>query len=356
MNQKKFVELNRLELQDEFMYFLKKAGFSYDGYHKKDKIADDWSDCKFENDVFIVRPYRPRRANLPNFVYKPMNLEIYWFEYPLRNAKGNQEVSLDELKKILEHCLNSMDLPIPVSECNAKQALNDFGSKILDNCKGDVCKTSEQVLKPKYQKEYDLLKKIINDYFKKEKRSCSFIGCNIDKFSWISDEEISLQQEYFKRGLHDIIVKLHTENNVNTFYSKINTITDLYFAEKVLEAKEVYNKIELVLILSYEEKDPNLMTISSIKELYKTVLQKKLIYKDNCKDKNDIEKYKNRQLAYLCDVLLVISPDKTDCKKEMKEVFEIVKEKNKEKILLSVFKQNGKIRENKKAKSNTTKD
>lgn len=67
----------------------------------------------FENDVFIIRPYywgeNESLMILPNFVYKPTNLEISWYKYPLRDSYSNQNITLKEFKKIIQHCITSIN-------------------------------------------------------------------------------------------------------------------------------------------------------------------------------------------------------------------------------------------------------
>lgn len=43
----------------------------------------------------------------PNFWYKPTNLKIMWYKYALRDAYANQDISIDEFRKILKHCVKS---------------------------------------------------------------------------------------------------------------------------------------------------------------------------------------------------------------------------------------------------------
>lgn len=43
----------------------------------------------------------------PNFLYKPTGFKIMWYKYPLRDSYMNQNISLDEFKEILEHCVKS---------------------------------------------------------------------------------------------------------------------------------------------------------------------------------------------------------------------------------------------------------
>lgn len=98
----------REEYQDAFCEFLYANGWD------SHAIRGDGYDAayEFENDTFIVRAYYWGEdediAELPNFVYKPTGLEISWYKYPMRDAYSNQDVSIDEFKKILAECEKSI--------------------------------------------------------------------------------------------------------------------------------------------------------------------------------------------------------------------------------------------------------
>lgn len=66
-------------------------------YEKKwEKFFDEYSHKK---DCPIVKP---------NFLYKPTNFEIKWYKYPLRDSYMNQDISLDEFRKIIDSCIESL--------------------------------------------------------------------------------------------------------------------------------------------------------------------------------------------------------------------------------------------------------
>lgn len=101
----------RMEYQDAFCDFLKENGFDFYGYKESgEHESDDYS--SFDNDVFTVRPYYwgedESIAGLPNFVYKPIGLEMKWYKYPMRDAYSNQDIDIDTFKKILSDCANSI--------------------------------------------------------------------------------------------------------------------------------------------------------------------------------------------------------------------------------------------------------
>lgn len=95
----------RIEYQNVFQEFLFSNGFDGYGFSPDGKR-------EFENDTFIIRTYYwgedEAIAELPNFVYKPIGLEIDWYKYPMRDAYSNQDISVDEFKKILDECAKSL--------------------------------------------------------------------------------------------------------------------------------------------------------------------------------------------------------------------------------------------------------
>ena len=106
--------IDRSEMQDLFTSFLTDLGFNAYGYldEKSDLYKEQTLDgITFENDIFLIRPYywgdEEDLMDLPNFVYKPKNLEICWYKYPLRDAYSNVSFSKDEFKRILEDCKGS---------------------------------------------------------------------------------------------------------------------------------------------------------------------------------------------------------------------------------------------------------
>lgn len=48
----------------------------------------------------------------PNFLFKPNGFEIQWYKYPLRDAYMNQNITLEEFRKIVLDCINSLGLEI----------------------------------------------------------------------------------------------------------------------------------------------------------------------------------------------------------------------------------------------------
>lgn len=107
----------RRAYQDAFYDFLNKAGFDGYGYATGDKVKDRISeeDAAFENETFIIRPYywgeNQEIAQRPNFVYKPTNLAMSWYKYPMRDAYSNQDISVNDFQAVCEACLKSIEHP-----------------------------------------------------------------------------------------------------------------------------------------------------------------------------------------------------------------------------------------------------
>lgn len=91
--------------QDIFLEFLYSIGCSFEGF-------SDNGDDVIENETFAIRPYYwgddEDIAELPNFVYKPMDFELRWYKYPMRDAYCNNDLSPDEFRDILESCRASL--------------------------------------------------------------------------------------------------------------------------------------------------------------------------------------------------------------------------------------------------------
>ena len=101
-------EVPRKEFEDILIPFMQELGVGMKGY---DKDLDD-TYATFNNEVFTIRPYYygddNTIASLPNFVYKPINFEIQWYKYPLRDSYMNQDITVKEFKEIIEQCKKSV--------------------------------------------------------------------------------------------------------------------------------------------------------------------------------------------------------------------------------------------------------
>jgi hypothetical protein len=68
---------------------------------------------EFKNDVFELNPYcwdeeDEERCSLPNFIYKPEDVTIKWYKYPMRDAYINKPLTLYKFWKMLNHCIESV--------------------------------------------------------------------------------------------------------------------------------------------------------------------------------------------------------------------------------------------------------
>ena len=63
--------------------------------------------CDFELGLHAIDCYNCG-DRVVNFWYKPTNLKIYWYKYPMRSAGANQEITTEYLEAVLEDCKNSL--------------------------------------------------------------------------------------------------------------------------------------------------------------------------------------------------------------------------------------------------------
>ena len=103
--------LDREALQDIFSDFLNDIGCDCYGIPKNGSPADQprtKDNATVDNPVFTIRPYYwgddEDIMDLPNFVYKPENICITWYKYPLRGAECNVKLSQKKLIEILGKC------------------------------------------------------------------------------------------------------------------------------------------------------------------------------------------------------------------------------------------------------------
>ena len=141
-------ELDR-DFQHTFVNILNKMNIDRYGSFEGDipkNIKDEYKETfdigGYENDTFYIRPYNWNGISYEdctcglddklydaelsrykygfhakdcvawetNFYYKPTNLKIAWYKYPLRSAYSNQNLEKDVLELILEDCAKSVVL------------------------------------------------------------------------------------------------------------------------------------------------------------------------------------------------------------------------------------------------------
>ena len=68
----------------------------------------------YENDVFMANPYYwgddEEIAEKPNFIYKPLGIELSYYKYPLRDSYLNKEMSLEEFDAMCRACADSINM------------------------------------------------------------------------------------------------------------------------------------------------------------------------------------------------------------------------------------------------------
>ena len=115
-NGKKTFHLPRGEWQNKFCEFLENNNFDMYGYPQEDNYKDQIKDignfARFENDTFMLMPYYwgddDVVMSLPNFIYRPENITISWYKYPLRGATSSEEITYDKFLEILKKCEESL--------------------------------------------------------------------------------------------------------------------------------------------------------------------------------------------------------------------------------------------------------
>lgn len=66
---------------------------------------------KYINETFEYFPYSwEEEENIYHFYHKPSGLKIYWYKYPLRDAKCNIEITDEQFVDVLYDCRNSLSL------------------------------------------------------------------------------------------------------------------------------------------------------------------------------------------------------------------------------------------------------
>lgn len=132
-------EVERPGIQELFCESIEDMGFDSYGFYDRLENEELW----FENDTFMLRPYSWSESDcscglddreeeyyltngkrkelglhaidcyncsdrIVNFWYKPTNLKIYWYKYPMRSAYANQKINYNYLRAVLDNCKDSM--------------------------------------------------------------------------------------------------------------------------------------------------------------------------------------------------------------------------------------------------------
>lgn len=132
-------KVERFGIQELFCESIEDMGFDSYGFYGSLNNEELW----FENDTFMLRPYSWSESDcscglddkeeeyylangkhkelglhaiycyncsdrIVNFWYKPTNLKIYWYKYPMRSAYANQKINYNYLRAVLEDCKDSI--------------------------------------------------------------------------------------------------------------------------------------------------------------------------------------------------------------------------------------------------------
>lgn len=73
----------------------------------------DNSGAEYENDVFLISAYDwrddlPEDQQIPNFWYKPLNLQIEWYKHIGRGTFSNRPMPIDDAIVMFEQCIKSL--------------------------------------------------------------------------------------------------------------------------------------------------------------------------------------------------------------------------------------------------------
>lgn len=110
--------------QDLFCNYLEKMGFHSYGWIEDKKLEKlnkyNGKYSVFENGIFLILPYYWGDCSceeyhnydcpciIPNFWYKPKDIKIKWYKYPLRDSYSNIELDEKIIKEMFEDCLKSL--------------------------------------------------------------------------------------------------------------------------------------------------------------------------------------------------------------------------------------------------------
>lgn len=104
----------RSRCEDIFLAWLRSNGFDDYGHWLDTRlIAYVDENGRFDNAVFTLLPYYwgddEALQSMPNFVYKPDDICIYWYKYPLRQAYANKPLTEEKLADMLNVCGESLE-------------------------------------------------------------------------------------------------------------------------------------------------------------------------------------------------------------------------------------------------------
>lgn len=105
-------EVERDKIQDLFVEWLYANGFDGYGYYANQDHQNVTDRGGFENNVFLINPFYwgedEEIQGEPNFIFKPMNIQIEWYKYPMRSAYSNKRITYGDMKRMLATCSESI--------------------------------------------------------------------------------------------------------------------------------------------------------------------------------------------------------------------------------------------------------
>lgn len=118
----------------KFQYFfiqcIEKLGFNnYGDYFFKDKknIYESNDNEYYENEIISISSYywgeNKSELKRHNFIYKPYNIIIDWYKYPLRSAICNIDITEDLLIQIFKNIFTYYNLDTKIVDCIALQEI-----------------------------------------------------------------------------------------------------------------------------------------------------------------------------------------------------------------------------------------
>lgn len=109
-------DIERFPAQDYFSDFFEKVGLDYHGHPRDGSPLLKYvnSEGLIDTPMFSLFPYYwgedEEYMAIPNFVFKPSDIEIRWYKYPLRDSYSNVELSADQIGNILYTCAAYVDV------------------------------------------------------------------------------------------------------------------------------------------------------------------------------------------------------------------------------------------------------
>ena len=101
------------EYEEQFRIWLESCGFdAYGNWYETRIIPFIDKNNRFNNGTFAVFPYYwgddDNLALIPNFIYFPENIQIFWYKYPFRGATISENLSPEEFREMLKKCGESL--------------------------------------------------------------------------------------------------------------------------------------------------------------------------------------------------------------------------------------------------------